>query len=271
MKLTITVQRDAPSPVLTRIPLLSKSDNPTVLMGMEVLDNLPHDKIQSKSRTRIEQAEIRWNATRSTNEEVFVPLSDPLLKKVIQAVPSYVQLYPCWIPSVACGVLHHAIQQRPNLGIVLADFDWLPASDVDAATPVVAGKDPASTWAEGEPIVTDMSGTDHECYLSAPPHCDILFPTDFDKLASFVRRSYLSPINRRRTSSTSSSSSSLPFLPTVRVEKQSEFLQRVGPEHVALTRSWLSGHTPLLHDFVNCSVFTVTPGWSTTTDFHDRT
>jgi hypothetical protein len=138
---------------------------------------------------------------------------------------------------VACGVLHHIGKQRPNLGLVFADFDWLPAPDLDLGTNGVR----LSAWAEGEPIVTDMEGIDHECYLRAPPHCDILFPTDFEKIASFVKRM-------------SQTKSDL----LVQFEKQSEFLERCGPEHVRATKSWLSGHTPLLHDFANCSVLTVT-------------
>ena len=42
------------------------------------------------------------------------------------------------------------------------------------------------------------------------------------------------------------------------VQKQSEFLERYGPEHVRATESWLTGYTPLLHDFTNCSVLTIT-------------
>lgn len=166
---------------------------------------------------------------------MFVPLEDPLLARVIKNVPSYVQAYPCWIPTVACGVLSHIQKQRPNLSIVLADFDWLPAPDLKQSDEDLR----LSTWAEGEPIVTDMKGVDHECYLSSPKHCDILFPTEFEKLASFIKRTSKRDI-------------------LVQVEKQAEFLERYGPEHVRTTKSWLTGHTPLLHDFTNCSVLTAT-------------
>jgi hypothetical protein len=203
---------------------------------MEVLDNLPHDKVRATSRKKVEQAVVR-STKNGEDEEVFIPLVDPLLARIIKAVPSYVNIYPSWIPSVACGVLHHIVKQRPNAGLVFADFDWLPAPDLDLGTSHVR----VSAWAEGEPIVTDMEGIDHMCYLRAPPHCDILFPTDFEKLASFVKR----------TSRTKSDLS-------VQVEKQSEFLERCGLKHVRATKSWLSGHTPLLHDFANCSVLTVT-------------
>ena len=126
-----------------------------------------------------------------------------------------------------------------------------------------------------------MEGKDHESYLTAPPHCDILFPTDFHKLASFVKRCLSSairlapslrrPSRRKNSKSTSPSpllkkpssgvslAASKPRTSVVRVEKQSLFLERWGPKHVAKTKSWLTGHTPLLHDFVNCSVLTISP------------
>jgi hypothetical protein len=203
---------------------------------MEVLDNLPHDKVRAKSRKKLEQVEIR-SLKNGGEEEVYVPLEDPLLARLIKAVPSFATTHPSWIPSVACGVLHHLMKQRPNLGLVFADFDWLPAPDLELES---GDRRVSSSWAEGEPIVSDMDGIDHECYLRAPPHCDILFPTDFEKLASFVKRT-----SRKDR--------------LVQIEKQADFLQHHGSKHVNATKSWLTGHTPLLHDFANCSVLTVAP------------
>jgi hypothetical protein len=237
-------------------------------MGMEVLDNLPHDKIRGKIRHKLEQAEVfsvldktsKTDSKQQTLREHFVPLMDPLLKRILRTVPNYyteqstsgLHTDAFWVPSIACGVLQHAIHQRPNLGLVMADFDWLPAPDLDPDPKfsednglsglLSAGETPA----EGSPIVTDMEGKDHESYLAAPPHCDILFPTDFPKLESFVKRCL---------------PAAAPSM--VRVEKQSRFLERWGSEHVAKTRSWLTGHTPLLHDFVNCSVLTISPNKQT--------
>lgn len=203
---------------------------------MEVLDNLPHDKMQSKSRKQLQQAEIYMDES-GIEAEVFVPLQDPLLTNVVSSVPSYINpMYPTWIPSVACGVIQHLIHQRPNLGLAFADFDWLPVPDL-----VDAGHVRYTSWGQGEPIITDMMGIDHECFLRAPRHCDILFPTDFDKLATFARQS-VATMKRRSQ---------------VQVEKQADFLQRYGSVHVGKTKSWLTGHTPLLHDFVNCSVLTI--------------
>lgn len=204
---------------------------------MEVLDNLPHDKVRAKSRKKLEQAEIRIFRS-GDREEVFVPLADPLLKKIIKKVPGYTRptLTPAWVPSVACGVMLHLLKQRKNLGMAFADFDWLPPPDLDVEE---EQKSPKSMWSNGEPIVTDMGGKDYQCYLTSPENCDILFPTDFTKLAHFVDQNVLDDKE-------------------VKVFKQSQFLETFGPSHVKATKSWLTGHSPLVDDFSNCSVLTVT-------------
>lgn len=222
----------------TSVRLLDNSTVPTVVLAMEVLDNLPHDKTRAKSRKQLQQAEIHTNDN-GVEQEIFVPLADPLLARAIKTVPSFVKPYPTWVPSVACGIIEHLIHQRPNLGLAFADFDWLPAPDL-----IDTDHLRLTAWGEGEPIVTDMDGVDHECFLQAPPHCDILFATDFEKLGSFTKRT-ISSFKRKDSA-------------RVQVEKQADFLERYGSVHVQKTKSWLTGHTPLLQDFVNCSVLTVT-------------
>lgn len=236
-------QKDLLDVAERRTTIVSKSDTPTIVLGFEVLDNLPHDKIRAKSRKRIQQAEVRRDNKTGKKEEVFVPLTDPLLAKVLKTVPSYAKMYPTWVPTVACGVLNHLLTQRSNLSFAFADFDWLPAPDLlddDSNDSSSYSSSSSSTWAEGEPIVTDMKGRDHPCYMTCPPHCDILFPTDFQKLASFVKRS----LNEKDS---------------ITAMKQHDFLQTFGPEHVRSTKSWLTGHTPLIDDFGNCSVLTMLP------------
>ena len=44
----------------------------------------------------------------------------------------------------------------------------------------------------------------------------------------------------------------------VSVHKQADFLLKHGPEQVAATTSWLTGYSPMVDDFANCSVLTVT-------------
>jgi hypothetical protein len=221
----------------------------TVVLALELLDNLPHDKVRVRSGL-VEQAELQLETdgedsgdpqasteeAGETYQEVFRPLSDGLLKSVIRAAPSYRRSAISWIPTVACGVLERLARERPEAALLLADFDWLPPPDrIAEARPRI------SSWADGEPLVTSMDGADHECYLRAPPLCDILFPTNFRKLAAFVGKTWGHPDRR-----------------AVRVQKQADFLQEYGPDEVDATRSWLTGYSPLLHDFGNCSVLTLT-------------
>ena len=89
--------------------------------------------------------------------------------------------------------------------------------------------------------MTNMDDVDHACYLAGQSAlCDILFPTDFETLADFVEAS--------------SGGSAV-----TKVQKQADFLLSYGPDQVAATKSWLTGFTPMLGDFGNCSVLTTTP------------
>jgi len=141
----------------------------------------------------------------------------------------------------------------------------------------------------GEPLITDMEDVDYGCYLSAPTagasitantttssttldeiddsdggvggssgggECDILFPTDFGRLADFAGTIL---DNTTTTTTTQKEEQAPPIAPpwTVKVTKQSEFLETYGREEVEQTKSWLTGYTPLLNDFGNCSVLTV--------------
>jgi hypothetical protein len=41
--------------------------------------------------------------------------------------------------------------------------------------------------------------------------------------------------------------------------KQSEFMLKYGKHEVDQTKSWLTGYSPLINDFGNCSVLEVIP------------
>lgn len=247
----LTLQKDLIHVAERRESLLpivnSSAEQPnTIVIGLEVLDNLPHDKIRVKTRgsSNIEQAEVRKHPS-GEMVEVFTPLTDPLLKHVLSVAPTYRRrprgVAVAWVPSVACGVLQQLANERPLAHVALADFDWLPAPDKLSPD----SKERNSQWGEGEPITTSMDKIDHECYLAVPEQkCDILFPTDFDRLAEFSKVVWHSTASSGR--------------PDVAVYKQSRFLEQFGQEHVQQTKSWLTGFTPLLHDFGNCSVLVVT-------------
>lgn len=244
---------------------LSHSDIPTTLIALELLDNFPHDKVANCFETNeILQTElipvdddcttsdVSSEAIVDTSKqyyEVFSPVSDPLLQHILSIDPSLskqlVSNGPRWIPSVALGVLMRLFECRPNSAVAFADFDWLPPPDLTSpekqnfmlAEPAI-----------GDPIVTDMKGIDHPCYLTTPPDelCDILYPTDFQRMASFTKG-----ILRR-----DSESRALPL--SVAAMKQNDFSIHYGLEEVNKTKSW-TGYSPLIDDFGNCSVLTVSP------------
>lgn len=239
-----------------RAPFLTESDVPTFAVALELLDNLPHDKVTRCKKTRVpQQAELRpagppplmdgtsSAATIAPNkynlEEVYLPLTDPLLTDVLEQVPSYAGTQrPRWVPTVACGVLQRLFRNRPNSGLLLADFDYLPPPDLSPRN----DERRRTVEADGEPLVTDMNGVDHVDYLDAPPLCDILYPTDFGKLLSFVRKQL--PVEEDDNL-------------RAEVHKQGAFLKGFGSEEVRRTESWLTGYSPLVEDFGNCSILTV--------------
>lgn len=246
-------------------PFLTQSDTPTITIALELLDNLPHDKVSRCVRTRaLQQAEIQTDPSLSevestsaklpatqTNDsltsdeddehlvEVFKPLTDPLLKGILADESSYAGFRPKWVPTVACGTIKRLFETRPNSHLLIADFDYLPPPDITHTS----CSRRRSVEADGEPIITSMDGLDHECYLNSPSLCDILFPTDFAKLASFVKKQQENKMGNNSDA---------------KVMKQADFLQMYGPDEVQSTKSWITGFSPLIHDFANCSVLLVT-------------
>ena len=173
-------------------PFLEPSDTPTALIALELLDNLPHDKIARCIDTgNILQAEVMPLESDASSDqidttipykEIFSPLNDPLLENIVSITPTYnptISQGPRWLPTVALGILLRLFECRPNSSLMFADFDWLPLPDADQRNLI--------DKAVGDPLVTDMNGNDHSSYLTNPPNalCDKLFPTDFDRMQTF--------------------------------------------------------------------------------------
>ena len=100
----------------TKDPMLTQY----FILGLELLDNLAHDKIRVQN-TKVEQAELVAvggdDACNKSNDpvynEVFAPLSDPLLKQILQLAPIYKRIRgAAWIPSIACGLFRSISTQR---------------------------------------------------------------------------------------------------------------------------------------------------------------
>ena len=188
------------------------------------------------------EEDVRLSQT--TYHETFSPLKDPLLQHILSLAPSiYTPISsqgPRWVPTVALGILMKLFECRPNSSVAFADFDWLPPPDL--------GTYESSLQLAGDPIVTDMKGNDHLSYLTSPPDalCDILFPTDFGRLAAFAKLAHASIVKSEREIITKSM-------------KQSDFLMQYGADEVKRTTCW-SGYSPMINDFGNCSVLAVTKG-----------
>ena len=187
--------------------------------------------------------------------ETFSPVNDPLLQNIISVAPSVytpiVSRGPQWIPTVALGVLMKLFESRPNSSVAFADFDWLPPPDLRTTQRDDVGENnvPFVEPAAGDPLVTDMQGRDHTSYLTSPPNalCDILFPTDFERLASFAKAVI---------DVTQSKKVQKQFTFSARAMKQRDFLIKYGSDEVNKTKGW-TGFSPLIDDFHNCSVLAV--------------
>lgn len=231
------LEKDLTDVAESKTTLLSTvSETPTIFLALELLDNLGHDKVRKD-----ETGFTLENAVIENSQEIFIPLSDPLLKRVLCEVPDYGGKggIPRWVPTVACGVMMEIAKTRPNRWLLLADFDLLPPPDLKPGT--LQRKTLEAEW---EPIVTDMDGIDHDCYLNSPPLVDILFPTDFVNLSRFATKVFTGD--------------------NVTVMKQKQFLLDVGPSQVQATKGRWTGYSPMIEDFYNCSVLTVSCGDSKT-------
>jgi Putative S-adenosyl-L-methionine-dependent methyltransferase len=200
-----------------------------VVLALEVLDNLPHDKIRVSKRTgELEQCELEVETAATEAEagaalyrEVYRPVSDPLLHRVLDTYPCWHEHHrssssAMWIPTVTCGVLLQLLQLHqqqplslsspssptPSSSSAPSQSTTATSADTNAATTAAATNTTTTTAVlladfdylpvsvgkpKNEPIVTDMDRHDLPHYLSPTDSpTDILFPTDFAALAHFI-------------------------------------------------------------------------------------
>eukprot|EP01097_Dermamoeba_algensis_P009139 TRINITY_DN6314_c0_g1_i1.p1 TRINITY_DN6314_c0_g1~~TRINITY_DN6314_c0_g1_i1.p1 ORF type:complete len:449 (+),score=97.84 TRINITY_DN6314_c0_g1_i1:98-1444(+) len=170
----------------------------SILLLLEVLDNLPHDKVIFAGKDKILET---WVVTDSRGEcfEQYRPLSDPLIISYLKTVEG-TSFYPVsrnwsfsfssavssfmgrrsseeeeystrygnhvFIPTGYFSLLQVIKKSFPNHKLLISDFNYLPSP--------VPGV--------GAPIVSRISGgknVDSSSYLEQPGESDIFFPTDF--------------------------------------------------------------------------------------------
>ena len=189
---------------------------PCFVLGLEVLDNLPHD--------RVVRVDGQWHETRVLDnfEECLSPVADPLIARCLSHYrPSFLASRSgiVFLPTTALRLLEALQLARPNAHLLFADFDYLPGIRIPGVyAPLVASQRGGGTT------------TDHDSYLGSEP-ADVFFPTDF---------SMLQRIAGARGN----------------VRKSAQFFEETLTGEELRQCSTASGFNPLLDDFPNTRFFT---------------
>ncbi|CEP00447.1 hypothetical protein PBRA_001501 [Plasmodiophora brassicae] len=226
-------------------------DTPTFIIGLEVLDNMSHDKVIHDETGNVLQTVVNPSCEREQDaawSETFVPVDDPLIIEYLDAVKdtprqkaehsslwsrvtapfqSDSEDHPAsrseWLPTTAFAFLKACAKRCPNRHLFLADFDFLPDAIAGVNAPVVAEKS----------IRTAGEAVDHDTYLlDRSIKADIFFPTDFERL-----RYVCDSLSDRKA----------------RVWKTAEFMSTFAETSRTMTKS---GYNPLLEDYVNTRILT---------------
>lgn len=225
------------------------------VLGLEVLDNLPHDLVRW-TRGGLEQAVV-LDGGGGVLEQAWEPLADEALASAVDALglggahawrraavrtarehPGLRLLRPmrvgaafasalstrnptAWVPTAASLMLRAVLDAEPAHTMLLADFSWLPPQPGGALlAPVVHSKEGGVTRDRGGRVLEAADGT-----------CDVFFPTDFDALGALYR------------TAGGAEAESVPS-----AQLLAEYAEL---EHTE-TRS---GYNPLLSDFTNTRIF----------------
>lgn len=216
-----------------------RDDAPCFIIALELLDNLPHD--------RVVFADGVWHETWVTQthdglwHEFLRPIEDPLVSRCLdiyiqtaangslldrilaRALPTTA----IFLPTVCLGLLESLAAARPQHRLILSDFDSLPAVRIPG---------------QNAPLVASLETGDYDSYLAAHDGAaDIFFPTDFRLLQAMVADA------RQRSGARA--------LGSGRVLRSAEFLEECLKPHELRQASTASGWNPLLHDFVNTRIY----------------
>ena len=214
-------------------------------IGLEVLDNFPHDKVMTWQGKRYEMTVQK--GTNRQGESVFFEIprevQDPHVSACLQlfeAQPlrervtgksltesirsgisrglSSMVLEDVWLPTSALVFFQVLAKYFPNHRPILADFDYLPTRIPGYNAPLVQKKN------------KERKAVELGTYLVEEGSCDIFYPTEF---------AYLQLLYRSVTGRTSK------FL------KQSAFLREYGNiEETTLKSGW----NPMLEEYKNVSI-----------------
>eukprot|EP00742_Colponemidia_sp_Colp-10_P001435 GILJ01001544.1.p1 GENE.GILJ01001544.1~~GILJ01001544.1.p1 ORF type:complete len:412 (+),score=59.00 GILJ01001544.1:95-1330(+) len=223
----------------------SKIPGECFVIALEVLDNLPHDKVVKRASSQLnwDEVHVRWSETGETPPaEVCMPVQDNLIKDCLtlfeqrhhnapEASSFFSRIDPrlwfgkeketCVFLPTACLQFVRALHKNiPQHKLIFADFDELPTTGINGRNaPIVSrkGAKPEETF-------------DYDTYLVPRGSADIFFPTDFELL----KLMYQNVTGR-------------PAL----VVKSKDFMQNFALVHRTST---MNGYNPLLEEFPNTSI-----------------
>ncbi|KAJ0402152.1 hypothetical protein ATCC90586_007938 [Pythium insidiosum] len=241
---------------------------PCFFLAMEVLDNLPHDKVSLRHGKWCETVVRAAPGDGLQLVEDVRPVSDPLVRQTLEYfgcdLPLRVQyrlnnalaqrvrslfgkneidLDAAFIPTGAMQLLNTLRSSFPRHHLIAADFDELPAPTLSATSSVKALHHPLSPTATSAgtlcagnaPLVASKTSgetEDHDTYLVAGGVADIFFATDFARL----KKAYCKALGRKADE--------------VSVVKSAAFLKEFAD--LKQTRT-MTGYNPLLEDYTNTS------------------
>ncbi|GJQ09120.1 hypothetical protein GpartN1_g6628.t1 [Galdieria partita] len=227
---------------------------PCILLFCEVLDNLPHDRIEWDNQTKTWHQCLVRETEDSLSNHAFTIVRSPLRDdwivttmhdwklldglvphiswRWIRENPYYWLYYlqsivdrllfsssSCvvYVPTVAHQMLNCVRRYFPQSHLLIADFDFLPQATRGIFAPVV------------------QNGTKTFASIEEPmkASCDILFPVYFSGLSYAIHRLWNSV--------------------HIQIEKQSKFLEKYADLEYTRTKS---GFNPLLSDFTNTCILT---------------
>jgi len=254
-------------------------DSPCYVVMLEVLDNLPHDRICRGKDGRWMQTRVRRNDRTATGlEEVLEPLTDPLIQRCLAAVhpteaPSGTEVYAAaaagpvgpiesdtWQhPVETAGKVVQSMVDRWLLGGRATSVEFLPTNAMalfevlHRARPnhrIVAADfdhlpDVAVAGRNAPLVASKRAGSthDHSTYLVPRGEADIFFPTDFAALQRIYAASSCSPIGAEGGGGDSATPPA-----TSQVMSTQAFMERYAEVSATRTRD---GYNPLLDDFTN--------------------
>lgn len=227
------------------------------VLAMEVLDNLPHDRVVGWQGNGVYEDLIRWQETiveerhrhgHQQYVETLRPVQDDLIRRClmlyiqhtkeeeeqerrsivgafkrlaarIRLVLSQGQSETIFLPTGALHLFDTLHSVRPNHHLVAADFDFLPETIIQGLN---------------APLVSSTVGgqaQDRPSYLIDPGTADIFFPSDFSLLTKLYNGH--NPLNRAHHC------------------KARNFFETWAPEGEATEA--MDGYNPLLSDYTNTS------------------